>query len=412
MPALDRNVKVTCGNCGTSVTKKHLSRHKLSCSGGTLYCANCPNFSTKSRDDLNYHIAKKHATPRAKNTHKCKICFKEFSGFYALRQHKTNEHGLQMKLAEFDVSNLLEDDDADLKEELQACQHFLVDSELEKGRHRVLNFAMSTFDNSLINKKLDLVFKGLECAAKVNLAFGFVLKNIEDGSCRYFFPHENNTLMERSKLVCTPDDITNLKDKLQKLDIVELCTRERANTKWKFYKLTNLTVFAALLKDVPMGCKDTVLPEPLLRNCNVNCLTFEKNTRQPYNDNLCLFRAVALHLFGNERLEEETSKIFNLFLNKCGEADPSKFQGVHMTDIPKVEEMLQLNIFLYDIDFVDGELIGELARRSIQKFEKSVKLLRYNNHICYVSDMNSFFKSFVAAHVTQSFQRLEIWSDI
>ena len=79
---------------------------------------------------------------------------------------------------------------------------------------------------------------------------------------------------------------------------------------------------------------------------------------------------------------------------QCGEADPSKTQGVHMTDIPKVEEMLQLNIFLYDIDFVDGELIGEPARRRIQKFEKSVKLLGYNNHICYVSNMNSFFKSF------------------
>ena len=64
-----------------------------------------------------------------------------------------------------------------------------------------------------------------------------------------------------------------------------------------------------------------------------------------------------------------------------------------MTDIPKMEEMLQLNIFLYDIAFVDGELIEELAR-SVQKFEKSVKLLRYNNHICYVSDMNSFFKFF------------------
>ena len=65
-----------------------------------------------------------------------------------------------------------------------------------------------------------------------------------------------------------------------------------------------------------------------------------------------------------------------------------------MTDTPKVEKMLQLNIFLYDIDFVDGELIGELARRSIQKFEKSFKLLRYNNQICYVSDMNSFLKPF------------------
>ena len=224
--------------------------------------------------------------------------------------------------------------------------------------------------------------------------FGFVLKNIEEGSCRYFYAHENNTLLKRSKLVCTPDDITNLEEKLQKMDIVDLCTRERANTKWMFYKLTNLTVFAALLKDVPMGCKDSVLTEPLLKNQNVNCLIYEQNTKKPYKDNLCLFRALALQLHGNERLEGETSKISNFFRNNCGEADPSKFQGVHMTDIPKVEEMLQLNIFLYDIDFVDWELIGELAQRSIQKFEKSVKLLRYNDQLCYVSEMNSFFKSF------------------
>ena len=146
--------------------------------------------------------------------------------------------------------------------------------------------------------------------------------------------------------MCTPDNITNLKEKLKKMDIVDLCTQERANTKRKFYKLTSLTVFAALLKDVPMGCKDSVVPELLPKNQIVNCLNFEKNTRKPYNDNLCFFRAVALHLFGNDRLEEETSRVFNLFLNNCGEADPSKFQGVHMTDIQKMEEMLQLNIFL------------------------------------------------------------------
>ena len=179
--------------------------------------------------------------------------------------------------------------------------------------------------------------------------------------------------MDRSKLVCTADDITNLKEKLPKMDIVDLCIREKANTQWKFYKLTNLTGFAALLKDVPMGCKDSVLPESLLRKQNVNCLTYEQNTKRPYKDNLCLFRALALHLHGNERLEVEveTSKFFNLFLNNCGEADPSKFQGVHMTDFPKVEELLQLNIFLYDIDFVHGELIGELARRSIKNLKRA-----------------------------------------
>ena len=143
-----------------------------------------------------------------------------------------------------------------------------------------------------------------------------------------------------------------------------------------------------------MGCKDTAFAEPLLKNHKVNCLTFERNTRQPFNYNLCLFRAVALHLFGNERLEEETSKIFNLFLNNSEKGDVLKFQGVHLNDIPKVEDLLQINIFLYDIDFVDGELIGELCRRSIQKYENSVKLLRYNNHICYVNNINSLFKAF------------------
>ena len=396
MPALDRNVKVTCGDCGTSVTKYNLSRHKSRCSGGAFYCPKCPNFSTKSRDDLIYHFGKKRSVPRPTITYKCKLCHAEFPGFYALRQHKNTQHGTQIG---FEANNIdVEDivgavDDQSLREELESCKHFFTDTEMENGRHRVFIFAMSSFDEYLLNDKLDYVFKELKCAAKFNLALGNVLKNIEDGMCRYFYAHENNTIMERAKLVCTQADMTNLKERMQKMDIVDLCTPERSNTKWKFYKVTNLTIFASLIKDVPMGCKCTVLPEPLLRNCNVNCLAFERNTRQPYNDNLCLFRALALHLHGNEKLEEGSSKIFKLFLNNCEEGDPSKFQGVHMTDIPKVEEMLHLNIFVHDIDFVDGQLIGELCRKSIQKYEKSVKLLRYNNHICYVNNINALFKA-------------------
>ena len=215
--------------------------------------------------------------------------------------------------------------------------------------------------------------------------------------CTYFYTHENNTIMERSKIVCTRVEKCNLKDRMQKMDIVDNCTRERTNTKWKFDKLTLLTSFASILTVLtytPMGCKDTVLPEPLLKNHNVNCLTFEKNTRQPYNDYLCLFRALALYLHDNEQLEEETSKIFNFFLNNSEEGDVSKIQGVHLNDILKFEDSLQLNIFLYYIDFVDGELIGEICRRSIQKYEKSIKLLRYNNHICYVNNINVLSKTF------------------
>ena len=307
MPSLNRYEKITCENCGTQTTKLNLARHKKRCSAGTLHCSQCPNFSTKSQNDLNYHIAKKHSVPKPDITFKCTLCYAEFPGFYALRQHRNTQHGPQMGFGakNIDVEDIVGDvDDQSLREELESCKHFLTDTEMENGRHKVFNFAMSSFDMSLLNDKLDYVFKELKYAAKVNLAFGFVLKNIEDGMCRYFYAHENNTIMETSKLVCTQADMTNLKDRMQKMDIVDICTRERANTKWKFYKITNLTIFASLLKDVPMGCKDTLLPEPLLRNGNVNCLTFERNTRQPYNDNLCLFRALALHLHGNEKLED------------------------------------------------------------------------------------------------------------
>ena len=81
MLALDQNVPVTCGNCGTSVTKQKLSRQKSRCSGGTLYCPYYFSFFIKSRSDLNYHIAKKHATPRVKTTQKVKIVSNSFLAF-------------------------------------------------------------------------------------------------------------------------------------------------------------------------------------------------------------------------------------------------------------------------------------------------------------------------------------------
>ena len=70
------------------------------------------------------------------------------------------------------------------------------------------------------------------------------------------------------------------------------------------------------------------------------------------------------------------------------------FQGVHMIDNPTVEDLLTLNILLYDIDIVDGNIVGELARQSLQKYENTVRLLRYNNHICYVNNINAAFQSF------------------
>ena len=108
------------------------------CSVGTICCSQCPNYSTKSQNDLNYHIVKKHGAPKPAVAHICMICKDKLTGFYALRQHKSQAHGQNCFKTNGDSTPFLDDiDNESLEEELRACQHFLVDSQLEKGLRRV-----------------------------------------------------------------------------------------------------------------------------------------------------------------------------------------------------------------------------------------------------------------------------------
>ena len=69
---------------------------------------------------------------------------------------KNTEHGTQLGFggSNFDVEDIVGDvADQKLREELESCKHFLTDTEMENGKHRVFNFAMSSFDifHSTIN---------------------------------------------------------------------------------------------------------------------------------------------------------------------------------------------------------------------------------------------------------------------
>ena len=75
-------------------------------------------------------------------------------------------------------------------------------------------------------------------------------------------------------LLCTKADLTTIQNKVITQDINEVCAQEKQNTKWRFKLITKGTTFAALLKNVPMGCPDSVIPEPLLRNNHVYFFDF------------------------------------------------------------------------------------------------------------------------------------------
>ena len=179
-------------------------------------------FFTKSQNNLNYLSAKKHSTSKPDNTFKHKLCYQEFPGVYDWRQHKNTQHGFFIKSANVDLDDIINEvDDTNLKEELTSCLHFSADSDLERARQKKPPYAVENLNTTIVDEELYHFFSNLRFVAKVMLVFGFILNYREDGGFWWFYAHENNTLVDWFKLVCTKEGLTELWNFLDKIDVIE-----------------------------------------------------------------------------------------------------------------------------------------------------------------------------------------------
>ena len=122
-----------------------------------------------------------------------------------------------------------------------------------------------------------------------------------------------------------------LQNNLDDNNFVELSTREKSATKRKFLFPTNVTILAALLKSVPVECKDVLLRPRLVKRADVNCVTYKAN-KERYIENLCLLKAIRFHKTGTESLDEETSKFLDQYLDINPNVAAEKFRDVAFKD--------------------------------------------------------------------------------
>ena len=115
--------------------------------------------------------------------------------------------------------------------------------------------------------------------------------------------------------------------------------------------------------------------------------------RQDLQRLFCLFRAVDVHVYGSSELETYAAKLFSAFLHKSGH-DAITIRRVSINHLLFVKIAIKHNIFIYVIDIVDGDFVGELGRRGVEMYEKNINLLRYNNHKCSLDDINPFLTRF------------------
>ena len=324
---------------------------------------------------------------------------------------KENSHQRSIPSTYEEVDLSVYGDSPALHNELQTVQHFLRDSVLELSRKKVHNFKIMEINHETVIEKLDCVYNELPSSAKINISFGFVLQSVQNPEeFRYYYAADNNPVFLNPMVLSDDSDLNYIKSMLRQDEFFPYLINQRPDTKWKFYCVTNVTFFVFLLSGVPLGCIEQSIPSTLLRNPIVKCFVSDCEKR-PYQDNLCMFRALAYELHGSNELQQNTMELMQMFLSAT-RRDDETFPGIHEDDIPVLENLVDRNIQVYSIFFDEqSEMLAELTRRSSMKRSKTTSLLRYENHICWTADINKFLKKFrcyVCDHFFDRSNNLEV----
>ena len=104
-----------------------------------------------------------------------------------------------------------------------------------------------------------------------------------------------------------------------------------------------------------------------------------------YNDNLCLFRCLALHL------KREVDALYV----KYTDTPVHKFTGVTLDELDKMETTFKTNVFVYKlVEIANGKTTAELVRRSMGHYPDTMNVNLHATHYSYIRDMQMYSHSY------------------
>ena len=230
---------------------------------------------------------------------------------------------------------------------------------------------------------VERIFQDQTTVFKLNLSFGFVLFNNETEQMQYHHSSANNNrVFETPFLVRNREDLQQVRSALENLDVFEWARQQRPNSKWVVVDITNATFYVTKLRKHPIG-RNTRLPKYVLENPAVVSLDCNKQTGLPYEDKRCFFRCLALHRGCHaHNLERDTKHYFERYAE-----DIEKFDGVTLEELPELEQLFELNIYVYrlveyeDEDMEKTEIVAQLIQRSHHTYANSMYLNLYGSHM-------------------------------
>ena len=256
------------------------------------------------------------------------------------------------------------------------------------------NYRLTSLDTRSL--ELHHIFEEQTTAFKINLSYGFILRNKQTGRYRFYHSSCNccGRYLDEPSLITNTETFEKFLEQIKEPDLLNLAVSQRPNSDWICEMVTNVTFFVNKILQHPIGCVGIVIPPHIKRNKSIIGLQTDGNGR-PYLDNLCLFRCLGLHLV------RDVTTLYEEYTDQ----PVRNFEGVVIDELPKVESVFEVNIVVYNL----RDESAQLVRRSLGKHDNTMYVNLYESHFSYIQDMKSYCHSYMCSKCEDSMWKYPSW---
>lgn len=347
-------------------------------------------------------------------TIRCRRCTQSFSNRRELYLHGMQEHYqtgsgvLQSRPWNRGEAPWELDLDERLKTVYEANAPIILENNQESSTTSSYNVPLTNdFSIPQLMEHAERIYDRQGHAFRLNLEFGLILRHTETGEYRYFRPYANESLFERPIYISRRKDLNRLRLRLQRFNVSEYILRQRPDTKWKPYLVTNVRVILYHL-NYPLGnCEH--LPEYITTSKSIVALHKDRNGRH-YKDHLCAFRCLAVHRgHHKEKLESHTKTLYQKWVqfNKTKQVDlpidPQRYDGLALDQMSYFEKCFQINVNIFHLRD-DG--VTFTVYKSRCRFKEIMHFNQCDHHLSYISNLEAYSKKYQCDTCHRHFQHM------
>ena len=118
------------------------------------------------------------------------------------------------------------------------------------------DYRLTTLDTTVLETPLKNMFQEQTNAFKINLSYGFILRNKNTGRYKYYHSSCNccGRYLDEPSLITNSKDFDDFLERIRETDVLQWAINQRPDSAWVCELVTNVTFFVNRIIDHPIGC--------------------------------------------------------------------------------------------------------------------------------------------------------------